>query len=103
MWLSEKIVKDTMDAGVRVFYVSFQATRYWAQEREPGQPLVFSGHYWARGRDEAGPFRSQSGAWRDAWYRVVLGQAPPALSARNTRFDRDRNEPPARKTRGRKS
>lgn len=70
MWLQNALIDAVRDADIKVFYVSFQATRLWAKERDKDEPLVFSGYYWALGAREAGPFRSMSAAYRDAYYRV---------------------------------
>jgi hypothetical protein len=80
MWLPNKIVDDVKDA-VQVFYLPYSYCRYWAEHRAPGEPLVFSGWYWAQGAREAGPFKSQSACFRDAWYRAVTHKRPPALHA----------------------
>lgn len=87
MWLPNALIKDVGDADVRVFYVSYAATRRWAAGRDPGEPLVFSGWYWAIGARESGPFKSQSAAWRDAWYRVVRRRGPPGVAKRNDLFE----------------
>jgi hypothetical protein len=91
MWLPQALIKDVTDAGIKVFYVSYPATRRWAVERDKGQPLIFSGWYWGLGPREGGPFKSQSSAYRDAWFRVVRKHAPPAIMARNEDFERGRN------------
>lgn len=98
MWLSNSLVNAVEEAKIRVFYVSFQATRLWASERDKDEPLVFSGYYWALGPREAGPFRSMSAAYRDAYYRVVRRTAPPVVAARNTMFER-KNDIAANKAR----
>lgn len=80
MWLSNEIINATSDA-VQVFYVNYAVTRLWAERREKGEPLVFSGWYWANGTREGGPFKSQSACYRDAWFHVVRHLEPPALRA----------------------
>lgn len=87
MWLPDRLLTDAREGGVRVFHVSYAATRVWAAERPKGEPLVFSGWYWARGREECGPFRSQSAAWRDAWYRAIRKQTPPDVGRRNDTYE----------------
>jgi len=71
-------VRETVD---EVFFVSYHTTRVFNENRAPGTPLVFSGWYWAKGPREGGPFRSQSSAYRDAWYHLVARQKAPALYA----------------------
>ena len=91
MWLPDKLIDAVTDAGIKVFYVSFQATRLWASERDKDEPLIFSGYYWAQGAREAGPFRSMSAAYRDAWFRVVRHRPPPMIAARNVLYERKQN------------
>lgn len=101
MWLPRMITDAVEAAKIRVFYVSFQATRLWAKEREKDEPLVFSGYYWTLGPREAGPFRSMSAAYRDAYFREVRRMAPPSVASRNTLFERKRNSEDARAKRAR--
>lgn len=91
MWLPNALIKDVGETGARVFYVSYAACRRWAADRDPGEPLVFSGWYWSLGTREAGPFKSQSAAWRDAWYRLSRRKAPPVLTKDNDLFERELN------------
>lgn len=90
MWLPGQLLKDTKALKVRVFYVSYAATRVWAAERPPGEPLIFSGWYWARDLQESGPFKSQSAAWRDAWYRLARRRPPPTVGKQNDLFESER-------------
>jgi hypothetical protein len=79
MWLPRSVI-NAVDAAVdEVFYVSYQTTRVFNESRAKGTPLVFSGWYWAKGRREGGPFKSQSSAYRDAWYALVAIARPPAI------------------------
>jgi hypothetical protein len=39
MWLPNAIIADVEDT-VTVFYVNYQTTRYWAENRAPGEPLA---------------------------------------------------------------
>jgi hypothetical protein len=48
MWLPNALIAEVEDT-VKVFYVNYATTRLWAEHREQGEPLVFSGWYWARG------------------------------------------------------
>lgn len=88
MWLPDHVIKTVEDARVTVFYLSYAACRHWAEHRERDEPLVFSGWYWARGGREAGPFKSQSAAWRDAWFSVRSVRGP-SMSGLNARFESD--------------
>jgi len=33
MWLPDAVLKDVRDHGARVFYLSYAATRRWAEDR----------------------------------------------------------------------
>ena len=92
MWLPDAVLKDVRDHGARVFYLSYPAARRWAEDRPPGEPLVFSGWYWTLGDREAGPFKSQSSAWRDAYYKLGRRKAP-LLTSYNDGFERVRARP----------
>lgn len=87
MWLPNKIIDDVTEA-VTVFYVDYATTRFWAENRAKGEPLVFSGWYWAQGIREGGPFKSRSACYRDAWFRVVQKRTPPALRRDVLRLER---------------
>jgi hypothetical protein len=88
VWLPQAIITDVTEK-VEVFYVTYAATRHWAEHREKGEPLVFSGWYWAQGIREGGPFKSQSACYRDAWYRVVNKRTPPILHADAMQAEKD--------------
>ena len=79
MWLPQKIIQAVTDTVDEVFYVSFQTAKVFNEGRERGTPMVFSGWYWARGTQEGGPFKSQSSAYRDAWYELISNARAPAL------------------------
>jgi hypothetical protein len=87
MWLSNHIRDDVADA-CEVFYVTREIAAFWNDNRAKGDPLVFTGWYWAKGAREGGPFKSKSSCYRDAWFRVVREEAPPALHADAARIER---------------
>lgn len=87
MWLPNAIVSD-VDDTVTVFYVNYETCRFWAENRDKGEPLVFSGWYWAKGPREGGPFKSKSACYRDAWYHVVQRRTPPVMQATVRKFER---------------
>jgi hypothetical protein len=91
VWLPDKIIADVDDA-VQVFYLPYSTCRYWAENRAPGEPLVFSGWYWAQGSREAGPFKSRSACFRDAWYRAVTHKRPPVLHADSVKAEQELRE-----------
>src|SRR3954469_16962117 len=81
MWLPDKYVADVREHA-RVFYLPWNVCRYWNASRKKGEPLVFSGWYWAALGLEAGPFKAQSACYRDAWYRLVQHVTPPGVADR---------------------
>jgi hypothetical protein len=87
MWLPNALVSEVEDL-VSVFYVNYATTRLWAEHREKGEPLVFSGWYWAKGPREGGPFKSRSACFRDAWYHMVQKRTPPVLHAEAIKAER---------------
>jgi hypothetical protein len=102
MWLPDALINDVKALEARVFYLPYGAARRWAENRDPGEPLVFSGWYWARGGKEAGPFRSQSAAWRDCWYVLGRHHAPSITKhaddfAREMEREADKPRPTRRK------
>lgn len=79
-----KLVKDQLLAvHAEVFFVSRAATKWWnAHQRDKRYELaLLGGYYWSCNGIEAGPFRSISAAWRDAYYRGVLAATPPGVRA----------------------
>jgi hypothetical protein len=88
VWLSDAVLNEVRALEARVFYLSYAACRRWAENRDKGEPLVFSGWYWTLGKREAGPFKSRSAAWRDAWYQLGRHKAP-LLTAHNDDFERE--------------
>jgi hypothetical protein len=101
MWLPDILIKDVRELQARVFYLSYSACRRWAENRDKGEPLVFSGWYWSLGKREAGPFKSQSAAWRDAWYQLGRHRAP-LLTKHNDEFEHEMELEAAKKTRRKK-
>lgn len=81
MWLPDKYVADVRETA-RVFYLPWNVCRYWNASRKKGEPLVFSGWYWAYENIESGPFKSQSACYRDAWFRLIQNHMPPPVADR---------------------
>lgn len=81
--ISKDVYQRTHDIGVEVFFVPRAATKWWnARRRDPKTEIaLLGGYYWAQGREEHGPFRSASAAWRDAYYRRVARTRPPTISS----------------------
>ena len=90
MWISNSI-QDEVRHAVRVFYVPYAATLLWKEHRAKGEPLVFSGWYWAKGAREGGPFRSQSACYRDAWYRCCRDSPPPGVESDAKAYEKERS------------
>ena len=86
--ISDDVYSRTTDRGVEVFFVSRAVTKWWNARRDKkGERdiALLSGWYWSLGNEEYGPFRSQSAAWRDAYYRRVARHRPPMADARDVR------------------
>jgi len=79
MWLKNQLMDDVNQRIDEIFYLTWEAAKKFNERRDKDDPLVFSGWYWARGREEGGPFKSKSAAYRDAWFRLVRRVAPPSL------------------------
>ena len=80
MWLKKNVVNAVENSHVQVFYVNWEAACQWNERRnDPEIPLVFCGWYWAKGLQEAGPFKSKSACYRDAWYVLVAQRPAPRL------------------------
>lgn len=77
----KKSVVDATSTKVEVVYVDRDTSRWWNGRRRPEDTAVFCGWYWIepRSREEAGPFRSRSAAYRDAYYRFVLRRELPSI------------------------
>lgn len=79
MWLPRSVIEAVNENIDEVFLVNYATTKIFNEKRSPGTPLVFSGWYWARGKQEGGPFRSQSAAYRDAWYKFCSRTRMPSI------------------------
>jgi hypothetical protein len=97
VWLSNQLVTDVLKVVDEVFFVPYAATKGFNETRDTGEPIVFSGWYWAKGALEGGPFRSQSSAYRDAWFRLVAKRVPPRLHKDTQEFYRKQNRRSAAK------
>jgi hypothetical protein len=86
--ISDEVFGKTRDRGIEVFYVPRAATKWWNARRKDrkNEIALLGGWYWTLGREEHGPFRSQSAAWRDAFYRRVLKHAPPMMDAKEVKI-----------------
>ncbi len=63
-----------------VQYISADIARYWNRRRDDrAEPVILTGWFWVAGSREGGPFKSQTAAYRDAWYRLVEKVTPPIV------------------------
>jgi hypothetical protein len=81
MKLREAIQRDLEAHRVFVELANRQTVNIWNAMRGAKDLPAFCGWYWLCGYREGGPFRTESAAMRDAWYRIVRKQEPPALYA----------------------
>lgn len=101
MKLTDAIQRDLESARVFVEFANRATIKIWNSMRDPDEPPIFTGWYWAQGYQEGGPFRCESAAMRDAWYRVCLNRAPPLInSTREMRAHMLQRRPPALKVVG---
>src|SRR5262245_14512267 len=77
MWIRDEIIAQ-VDAKVRIGRVDRSITKYWNARRKHDDLVLLCGWFWVSGEAEGGPFMTQTAAYRDAFYRVVLGVEPPA-------------------------
>jgi hypothetical protein len=89
MKLNEAIQRDLETARVFLEYANRDTIKLWNSLRAHDEPIAFGGWYWLHGYREGGPFRCESAAMRDAWYRICLKREPPAVfTMRRARKDR---------------
>ena len=95
MKLTEAIRKDLEEFRVHIDFAGRETIAIWNRLRALNEPPIFTGWYWACGLREGGPFRCESAAMRDAWYRVCLRQEPPLVnSTREMKAALQRRHPP---------
>lgn len=81
MKLTDAIQKDLEASRVHVSFANRETIAIWNRLRGIGEPPIFTGWYWLSGIREGGPFRCESAAMRDAWYRICLRQDPPLINS----------------------
>lgn len=81
MWLPQTIVAD-VDRVARIHYVNRADCVRWNQNRDAGELRLLSGWCWtARDRSSFRQgFKSQTVAYRDAWYALVKREQAPAIT-----------------------
>jgi hypothetical protein len=90
--INNHIREQLKSMNAEVFFVSGAATKWWNARRKDKKTEIclLGGWYWVLGKDESGPFRTPSGAWRDLYYRRVLVQVPPAMNRKDlTKAERE--------------
>ena len=85
--LTKAVINDTLEK-CQVHYLDRSTARWWNERRAKGQPPVFCGWYWVKGPREAGPFKTQSSAMRDAYFTLVLNEHVPQVFNRRTNRER---------------
>lgn len=83
--ITDAVSERLKDEGAEVFFVSGAATKWWNAKRTDRQTEIalLGGYYWTYKGNEAGPFRTPSAAWRDVYYRRVLGEEPPLMDQKD--------------------
>jgi len=86
--ISDEVHSRAQDQGIEVFFISRAVTKWWNARRKRGANdiALLGGWYWSLGGEEHGPFRSQSAAWRDAYYRRVMRRTPPLVDQKEARI-----------------
>lgn len=74
--LKAQVVADTL-AEVQIVYLDRATTKWWNARRRPADTAAFTGWFWIRGAEEAGPFKTRSAAIRAAYYMHVLSREVP--------------------------
>lgn len=76
--LRNQVVAETLDQ-VRIVYVDRATAKWWNSRKKPSDTATFTGFYWIKDNEEAGPFKTRSAAIRDAYYRFVLHRETPSV------------------------
>jgi hypothetical protein len=83
--LKDRVIKQAMD-HVQLVYVDRATANWWNARRNDSDTVTFTGHYWTKGHEEGGPFKTKSAAIRDAYYRFVRRQDPPTTALHMNRI-----------------
>jgi hypothetical protein len=81
MWLSAKVIAD-VGRVARVRYIGVIETQAWNEHRKDGELRLLTGWEWiARdGSRFQGGFKTQTVAYRDAWYALVAQAEQPRVT-----------------------
>jgi hypothetical protein len=86
-WVSKDILASLDATRVQFFYLDGAATKLYNSQLEVNSPLAFSGWCWYHAGREAGPFKTISAARINAYYTLVLREAPPRHYMTNRRAE----------------
>jgi len=84
MWLPANIVAD-VEHVARIYYVGVNDTKLWNKHRRSGELRLLTGWCWTARKGYAfrQGFKTQTVAYRDAWYALVAhSEAPPIARPR---------------------
>ena len=87
MWLPNTIVEDVKKVA-RIHYVNVAMCQSWNEHRREGELRLLTGWCWTAkdGRSFQQGLKTETFAYRDAYYALVLRAAPPAYSTRRLRL-----------------
>jgi hypothetical protein len=86
MWLPQSII-DEVRKVASVHYVDAALCQRWNEHRRDGELRLLTGWSWTakNGRDFKQGFKTQTVAYRDAWYALVQQTTLPRLNHRIVR------------------
>jgi hypothetical protein len=74
--------RAAVEAKAHVFYIDKVMCQRWNAHRQPNQPRLLTGWCWEAKRskdDYRTGIKTPTGAYIDAWYALVLHEAPPRI------------------------
>ena len=87
MWLPNAVITDVQKVA-RIYYIDAAHTKSWNEHRREGELRLLTGWCWTTkdGRTYGQGFKTQTVAYRDAWYRLVAHASVPSLTQRRLRL-----------------
>lgn len=87
MWLPRDIILE-VEAVARITYIDAVQTARWNKYRQPGELRLLTGWAWIarNGRDSRQGFKTQTVAFRDAYYALCRREEAPAFERRRVRL-----------------
>jgi hypothetical protein len=81
MWLPNNIIAD-VDRVARIHYVDVGLCQQWNKHRRGGELRLLTGWCWTakNGRDFRQGFKTQTVAYRDAYYALVRKEHTPVIA-----------------------